>query len=43
MAAIMAVCCVIGLVILLLGHKRIEHRAKQAVVAEQTLEMIEKY
>jgi MFS transporter, DHA1 family, multidrug resistance protein len=43
MAGIMASCCIMGLVILLLGHKRIEYKAKQEVIEQQTLEMIEKY
>ncbi|MGZ3851018.1 MAG: multidrug effflux MFS transporter [Flavisolibacter sp.] len=43
MAAIMATCCVFGLIILLLGHRRIDFIAKQEVIQEQTLEMIEKY
>jgi MFS transporter, DHA1 family, multidrug resistance protein len=43
MAAIMAICCIIGFVILHLGHRQIEYKAKQEVVEQQTLDMIEKY
>jgi DHA1 family bicyclomycin/chloramphenicol resistance-like MFS transporter len=43
MAAIMALCCVTGLSILLLGRRRIQFRATQDQIEQQTLEMIEKY
>jgi DHA1 family bicyclomycin/chloramphenicol resistance-like MFS transporter len=43
MAAIMASCCVLGLVILLRGRKIIEYRAKQEMIDQQTLELIERY
>ena len=43
MAAIMAACSVAGLIILLLGHRRIDYAAKQDELAQETLEMIEKY
>lgn len=43
MAGIMASCCIVGLTILLLGHKRIAYKAKQEMIEQQTLEMIEKY
>jgi DHA1 family bicyclomycin/chloramphenicol resistance-like MFS transporter len=42
MAAIMALCCVLGLVILLSGRRRIEHKANQDMIDQQTLELIEK-
>jgi DHA1 family bicyclomycin/chloramphenicol resistance-like MFS transporter len=42
MGAIMAFCCVLGLIILLSGHKRIKYNAKQEMVDQQTLELIEK-
>lgn len=43
MAAIMACCCVIGFVVLLLGHRQIEYKANREMIGQQTLEMIEKY
>lgn len=43
MAAIMAACSVAGLIILLLGHRRIDYAAKRDELAQETLEMIEKY
>lgn len=43
MAAVMASCCASGLIILLLGHKRIDFKIKQDIIQQQTLEMIEKY
>jgi MFS transporter, DHA1 family, multidrug resistance protein len=43
MAAIMAFCCLLGLSILLLGHRRIKYAATQDVINQETLEMIEKY
>ena len=43
MAALMACCSLGGLVILLLGHWRIDYMAKQDELEQQTLEMIEKY
>lgn len=43
MAAIMAFCAVSGLLILLVGHRRIEFSATQEEVEHQTLEMIEKH
>lgn len=43
MAVIMASCSLVGLLILLLGHRRIEYVAKQSELEQQTLEMIEKY
>jgi DHA1 family bicyclomycin/chloramphenicol resistance-like MFS transporter len=46
MAAIMALCCSGGLIILLAGHrrdKRDKYAAKQKDVEEQTFDMIEKY
>jgi DHA1 family bicyclomycin/chloramphenicol resistance-like MFS transporter len=42
MAAIMAFCCVLGLVILLRGRKLIEYKVKQEMIDQQTLELIEK-
>jgi DHA1 family bicyclomycin/chloramphenicol resistance-like MFS transporter len=43
MAAIMASCCVLGLVFLLRGRKRIVYKAKQDMIEQQTLELIERY
>lgn len=43
MAGIMAICCILGFIILLFGHRQIEYKAKYEVVEQQTLEMIEKY
>jgi DHA1 family bicyclomycin/chloramphenicol resistance-like MFS transporter len=43
MAAIMAFCCLVGLMILLLGHKRIEYKAEMDMIEQETLEMIERY
>jgi DHA1 family bicyclomycin/chloramphenicol resistance-like MFS transporter len=43
MAAIMSGCSLLGLVILLVGHRRIEFKARNQDVEEQHLEMIEKY
>lgn len=43
MAAIMASCSVLGLLVLLTGRKRIEYHEKAADVEEQRLEMIEKF
>jgi DHA1 family bicyclomycin/chloramphenicol resistance-like MFS transporter len=42
MAAIMAFCCVLGLVILLRGRKRIEYKTNQEMIEQQTMELIEK-
>lgn len=43
MTSIMATCCVLGFIILLLGHRQIKYSASTEVVEQQTLEMIEKY
>jgi DHA1 family bicyclomycin/chloramphenicol resistance-like MFS transporter len=43
MAAIMAGCSLLDLVILLVGHRRIEYKARMEDVEQQCLEMIEKY
>jgi DHA1 family bicyclomycin/chloramphenicol resistance-like MFS transporter len=43
MAAIMACCSSLGLVILLVGHKRITYKARMEDIEQQRLEMIEKY
>jgi DHA1 family bicyclomycin/chloramphenicol resistance-like MFS transporter len=42
-AAIMCACSIAGLIILLLGHRRIEYNARREDLEEQCLEMIEKY
>jgi len=42
MAAIMAFCCVLGLVVLLLGHRRIRFKARQDLVEQQARDFIEK-
>jgi MFS transporter, DHA1 family, multidrug resistance protein len=43
MATIMACCSCLGLVILLVGHRRMEYKARNEDVEQQRLEMIEKY
>lgn len=43
MAAIMSGCSLLGLIILLVGHRRIEYKARNEDVEQQCLEMIEKY
>jgi len=43
MAGIMAACSISGLIILLIGSKRIEFKARNEDVEQQRLEMIEKY
>ena len=43
MAGIMAACALGGLLVLLFGTKRIEFRARESDVQEQTLDQIEKY
>jgi DHA1 family bicyclomycin/chloramphenicol resistance-like MFS transporter len=43
LATIMFLCSLLGLLILLFGRKKIEYKASQADVEEQTLEFIEKY
>lgn len=42
MAAIMATCCILGFVILLLGHRHMEYKARYGDVEQEILEMIEK-
>ena len=43
MTGVMAACTSLGLIILLVGSKKIRYKAKSADVEEQTLDMIEKY
>lgn len=43
MAAIMAGCSIAGFIILMIGRKRIEYKARNEDVEQQCLEMIEKY
>jgi len=43
MTAVMAVCVTIGLIILLVGKKKIQFKAKPQDIEEETLDMIEKY
>ena len=43
MTAIMAVCCTLGFMMLLLGRRQIRYKAENDVVEQQALEMIEKY
>ena len=43
MAAIMLICCTLGLTTLLLGHKRMKYQAKREAVSQQNLEMLEKF
>ena len=43
MVAIMAACSIAGFIILMIGRKRIEYKARNEDVEQQCLEMIEKY
>ena len=43
MTGVMAGCALLGLIILAIGRKRIEHRSRIADVEEQAFELIEKY
>jgi MFS transporter, DHA1 family, multidrug resistance protein len=42
MAAIMAACSSLGLIILLIGHNRIAYKERNEDIEQQRLEMIEK-
>jgi DHA1 family bicyclomycin/chloramphenicol resistance-like MFS transporter len=43
MAAVMAICTLLGLVILMLGKRRIQYKVRREDIEEQTLDIIEKY
>ena len=43
MTAVMAVCTILGLIILLAGHRKIQYTSKPQDIEEETLDMIEKY
>jgi DHA1 family bicyclomycin/chloramphenicol resistance-like MFS transporter len=43
MTAVMSVCTLLGLIILFIGKKRIQHKARIQDIKEQTLDIIEKY
>ena len=43
MTAVMATCTLMGLIILLISKKKIQYKAKEQDIEEETLDMIEKY